>query len=983
MSVGSVKPGRYQPKCKKCGKPFILQVGEGDPPKFAVAKVKAAPTSPVTSPAPLTAPASVAPVVPRQPAAPMLAGSAAPVKTAGSTAAVRVPMTTTAGHAPDATMASAPGVHSSGRGEIDATMDGSVVAASVADATMDSSAVTSGSSLAAKSVVRPRQSSTATAVDATMAGGATMEGAAGETRQKSSGGVRKGGTRVSGSGDLSGDSSMIPADQNVGVGDVPEKLGGYRILRLLGRGAMGAVYEAKQVSLDRNVALKTIRGRLADSPSALARFTREAYAAAQLVHHNVVQIYDFGQDGGQHFFSMEWVRGGPLSDLIRDKGPLDPRVAATYALQAARGLQFAHRHGMVHRDVKPANLLLNDEGVVKVADLGLVKVPDQPDPESDVGAASATSGMASGTQVTMMGTAVGTPAYMAPEQGVDATTVDHRADVYSLGCSLFFLLTGKAPFGGSQVSEVMRQHVESAIPKAQQTNPRVPEQLDRIIQRSMAKRPEDRYASLADMIVDLEGFLGLQSGQVFSPSHQQADRWEELAKTFAAVPQAKLQKPAILGASGLAALLLLLTPLFGFRFILMAPAFLFASFAVAFALGSSGGRSVVVTRLRNWLGSLSWFDYIVGVLVGSVTLLISFLVGMLPGLLVGASLGSVAGAAYHFLLLVPLRKSRESIALEAEKFVRDLRIEGVDEDKLRDFAARYSGRNWKPLFEELFGYDATIAVRDQLLGDPSAKANAGGRTIRDWVCTSLQAKTDSNRIARDHSRLATLEEKGLQSEGMTAAEAKERAWQMASAMIDAAKLQAAPSVATSDPKQEADKRRNQMKAMLADARSGKYAKKRDKLAVLRLAFSGKARLLVGCGLLVMAGLWAHQNNVVSAETLQSIRDTAASGAIDVDALRDSVQQGIVTASQKTDVPNLLGTSGWAVGFAGLLVACSSFVTGWRMSLFAIPAAVIAIFGASFGIPAVGPIPAWVIACAGACVLMIPGVWFGESGEATY
>ncbi|MGV3484690.1 MAG: serine/threonine-protein kinase [Planctomycetaceae bacterium] len=760
--------------------------------------------------------------------------------------------------------------------------------------------------------------------------------------------------------------------------DVPARLGGYRILRLLGRGAMGAVYEAKQISLDRNVALKTIRGRLAGNPSALARFTREAYAAAQLVHHNVVQIYDFGQDAGQHYFSMEWVRGGPLSDLIRDHGPVAPRVAATYALQAARGLQFAHRHGMVHRDVKPANLLLNDEGVVKVADLGLVKVPDQPDSEWEVDAVSAGSGLASGTQVTMMGTAVGTPAYMAPEQSIDATTVDHRADIYSLGCTLFYLLAGKAPFDGSQVSEVMRQHAQSPVPKIRSINPQVPEPLSGIIERSMAKRPEDRYASLADMIAALENYLGLQPEQGFSPSHQQADRWEELAAAFAAVPLAKLTRPAILGLVAFAMLLLLVTPLLGMRWLLTGPALLFTAFAVAWGLSGSGGRSIVATRLRHWLGSLSWFDYAVGLVVSLMTLFVSFLLGMIPGLVIGVVLGAAAGAGYHFLLALPLRQARNPIAADAEKFVRDLRITGIDEENIRDFAARYSGTAWRPLFEELFGYDAMLAMRAKLASDPAATSNAGGRTLRDWICASLQAKTDANRMARDHQRLATLEEQGLKSEGMTAAEAKERAWQMASAMMDAAKLQPLPLAVANDPKVEADQRRTRMKTMLAEARSGKYAKQRDRLAPLRLLLGGKVRLLIGCGLLAWFGLWAYRNDVFTAESLRQMSEIR-----DIDELRNQVQQQIATATENTDLPKLLGTSGWAVGIAGLLMAGSSFISGWRMSLFAVPAVIVAIFGESFGIPAVAGIPAWAIASAIALVLMIPGVLWGESRRADY
>ena len=324
---------------------------------------------------------------------------------------------------------------------------------------------------------------TAVGVDATMDSSSTRPALAtqvsGPTADRSSG------ESVS----VSRGRSSSPAVSNSSPGDLPERLGGYRIIRLLGRGAMGAVYEAKQISLDRFVALKTIRDRLANNPATLARFTREAYAAAQLTHHNVVQIYDFSEENGKYFFSMEWVRGGPLDELVKEKGTLEPKLAAGYILQAARGLLVAHRNGMVHRDIKPANLLLSDEGVLKVADLGLVKIADLPDPDSDVGATSVDYSQ-SGTQVTMQGTAVGTPAYMAPEQGLDAANVDHRADIYSLGCTLFYLLSGRPPFNGSVVSEVMEQHANQPVPDIQSVNSRVPSQLEQIICRSMPKTSE-------------------------------------------------------------------------------------------------------------------------------------------------------------------------------------------------------------------------------------------------------------------------------------------------------------------------------------------------------------------------------------------------------------------------------------------------------------------------------------------------------------
>ena len=229
---------------------------------------------------------------------------------------------------------------------------------------------------------------------------------------------------------------------------MPERLGGYRILKVLGRGGMGSVYLAKQLSLDRQVAVKTIQSDWAANPRVIARFIREAYAAAQLTHHNVVQICDLGQDQNVNFFSMELVEGGSLDDLLKQKGRLPPKEAVTYILHAARGLKFAHDHGMIHRDIKPANLMLTKDSLVKVADLGLVKTPalvedeqTHTDEDKNLMLASAR------TQVTGAGSTLGTPAYMSPEQAEDAHSVDHRADIYSLGCTFYALLVGKPPYG--------------------------------------------------------------------------------------------------------------------------------------------------------------------------------------------------------------------------------------------------------------------------------------------------------------------------------------------------------------------------------------------------------------------------------------------------------------------------------------------------------------------------------------------------------
>ena len=731
---------------------------------------------------------------------------------------------------------------------------------------------------------------------------------------------------------------------------------------------MGAVYEAKQISLDRVVALKTIRGRLANNASSMARFTREAYAAAQLTHHNVVQIYDFGEDSGRHFFSMEWVRGGPLGELVQATGPLDPKLAAGYALQAARGLQFAHRNGMVHRDVKPANLLLSNEGVVKVADLGLVKIPDQMDPESDVGAS--TSGMASGTQVTMQGTAVGTPAYMAPEQSTDAAAVDHRADIYSLGCTLFYLLTGRPPFDGSVISEVLEQHAHQPLPDITTINSRVPKPVRHVIERSMAKKPADRYETLAEMIKDLETYLGLEGDGGFSPSSAQADRWEDLAKAYSsATPMLRFIKPCTLMLIVVCVLLTLAMPFVGLGWILFGPAIFLGAVGTCLSLSLTTRTSPVVSSLRRWIGSLSWFDYIAGALGLALAILVTFVAGLSIGLMVGLVIGIALGAGCHFGMIVPSNKNSSDVVSDAEKFVRDLRIEGADEDGVRQFTARYGGKSWQYLFEAIFGYDALCNVRTQLARDASFTGSTSGSSLRDKICASLDSKTEINKKSRDHQRLAKIEHQGLKSEGLSEKDAKDRAWQIAAAVMDNAAIQ---PMASSNADAAAEAKRERMKAMLADARSGKYAKKRDPLAVVKFALSGQTRLLAGCLLLAVFAIWANQAGLL--DQVKDMAETAvAKGSVDA----EDVNQ--LTSSAKSANSN--SGKQWSIGIAGLLLALSAFVSGWRMTPFALIATIVIVFGQDFGIPAIGSmLHPWMVAALAGVLIYAPGVIFGESRE---
>ncbi len=221
---------------------------------------------------------------------------------------------------------------------------------------------------------------------------------------------------------------------------------GYEVLGELGRGGMGVVYLARNVLMDRREVLKVVNKALLDKPGVMERFLREIRSAAMLRHNNVVQAYSAVQAGELLLFAMEYVEGEDLDKVVQRQGPLPVPYACHYVSQAAMGLQHAHEQGMVHRDVKPQNLMLclqKKKHIVKVLDFGLAKARREGEAVTDL---------------TGFGAVMGTPAYMAPEQAQDAASADVRADIYSLGCTLYFLLTGAPPFTGKSVFAILQAH---------------------------------------------------------------------------------------------------------------------------------------------------------------------------------------------------------------------------------------------------------------------------------------------------------------------------------------------------------------------------------------------------------------------------------------------------------------------------------------------------------------------------------------------
>ena len=275
----------------------------------------------------------------------------------------------------------------------------------------------------------------------------------------------------------------------------------YVVLEELGRGGMGRVFKARHRTMNRLVALKVLAPGLTKTERARELFLREVRAVAQLVHPNLVTAFDANQVGDRYYLVLEYVDGPNLDQLVRAEGPLSVGQACDFVRQAALGLQCAHAAGMVHRDIKPANILVQRRaadggpGLVKVSDFGLARLQEGPD-----------AGAGGGTIVTKPNTVMGTPDFLSPEQARNLHNTDIRSDLYSLGCTLYYLLTGQVPFpGGTSLEKLIRHNTEEPVP-VEHLRPEVPATVAALVRRLMAKKPEDRFQTPAELAAALEPF---------------------------------------------------------------------------------------------------------------------------------------------------------------------------------------------------------------------------------------------------------------------------------------------------------------------------------------------------------------------------------------------------------------------------------------------------------------------------------------------
>ena len=280
-------------------------------------------------------------------------------------------------------------------------------------------------------------------------------------------------------------------------------LGKYKLLNHIGTGGMGAVYLGEHQVMRHRVAIKLLPNHLAQHSSYLERFHQEARASAALVHPNIIRAYDVDQQDNLHYLVMEYVEGVDVQGIVSRNGPLPYRTAASYIKQAADGLAYAHQVGLIHRDIKPANLLVDAAGTLKILDMGLARFEDE--------------SQASLTREYDQ-KMIGTVDYLAPEQALDSHKVDGRADIYSLGCTLYFTLVGDAPFAQGTISQRLLQHQSAEPTDIRQVRPDVPDALVAICRKMMAKSLTDRYQTAGEVANDLAKWLDDGTGPTNSYS---------------------------------------------------------------------------------------------------------------------------------------------------------------------------------------------------------------------------------------------------------------------------------------------------------------------------------------------------------------------------------------------------------------------------------------------------------------------------------
>lgn len=709
--------------------------------------------------------------------------------------------------------------------------------------------------------------------------------------------------------------------------DLPRWIGPYRVERELGRGRLGPVVGARHGPTGDEVALRVVKPEWACLPKYVARLTRDAFAAAQFAHPNLVRLLDLGEAQGRVFFASEFADGTTLADRMARQGALPPREAVALVLQAARGLRYAHGHGLPHGDVRPANILVGRDGMTRVADLGLTRTPGSVDAEE----VRETRG----------------PVALGGQPEADAFMERVQTDLRGLGRTLAHLLTnndGDASPTGLIAAGLPMNLVE--------------------LVRSLAEpRPG---ADLNQAVPALEKFLAARGPGASGPREDDTRVLAECLTSYRASPSARLRSRIVLAGLGSCALLVLVTTLA--RHPLVAATFLglgLMTAAARFVVLGVTRRAEPFPRVRALVVEGRANDLLTGLAALALFVTALVVLHLLAAWIVFGILALVLALGLHFTLDRRVEAERRGAVEEAEALLKGLRLQGVGEDSVRRFVLVATGDDPSGFYEALFGEEARRAAREAPARGPIAFLHRF-RDWRDVVTPWVEARHEARRRARDGVFLQAIEERGLVSEGVNLLTARRKARRIAAAMVaTAAEIRWAeaepdgpdrPTVARAV--RSAAETPEQILAAQESGLSGP-----DPSRVVDFLTGPRARFLLGAVMVAGCLAWVHQNGVISGD---QIKDVAARAIDDPDplrAIRDArIDVRLPARGEPLSLPYLPRVVAglfrdFGSGAAGLILILSAFLRGSRVAYFAFPGAALALFGARLGLPGLGPFTA--------------------------
>ena len=764
---------------------------------------------------------------------------------------------------------------------------------------------------------------------------------------------------------------------------VPRLLGGCLVLKLLGHGPRGKTLLARPLSLAPPVVLKLISADRERDAVFVERHLRETLAASRLSSPHLARIVDFGRDRRSIYTAVEYVPGASLAEEIARRGRVEPLLAASWILQAARGLAEAHAQGIWHRDIKPENLRLDRGGLVVVDDLGLETTPslaaaesrlDKADRKGPAGRGSTVSRDAAAVAPTIERVAVGTPAYMAPELARDALVIDGRADVYSLGCVFYELVTGRPPYSRPTATELIASHQDQPMIPPREFVPRLSPAIGETIEAMTRKAPEERLPGMSAVVDALEHCLGLRTGAAAAEETAYREAIREASALVRNAPEILLRGRILLGVGGAwLALLLLLVVLGAFR-----PAVVVGGFGalVGAALGLSS-KSLQPAGLLDGVRELLLGDglrsWLIVAIVGVVFLGLAATWGLLGVLLfLGVCAGGLIGA-FHYYVERPCARVLAEAASHVADALGRLRHAGYDERLARWMLAAEAGPGWETLFAAIFGDRALEAERLRNSADASVLERLSWRGAAGRLVSAL---LEMRRDARLRRLFQQVEEARFEAEGLNLMTARRRSWRVSRALILAAaewrdeQLALAGRGATAAAGPVLSQRlREAVEAPehILERRETHPGPIRRRLeSFSNFVFGRTTRVALGAAMLAGLALWLHKHEVITAtqvgEAAAEVGRAARQAAKEADPSRlQEIHVDIPVERSRlfeplgvAALPEPLRSAPAAnLGAAGLLLLVASLYQSRAMGFCSILAAAVILLGHSWG-----PTSAW-------------------------